>query len=466
MRRALPVLCLFLGLTLRALSHAAAPDPTTLKGYDANGGEGRRIVTVPIDHEIDPGLAAFVDRTFAELGPNDIAVLIIKTFGGRIDSAVQIRDRLLKSKVPTVAFIDERAISAGAFIALACDTIIMTPSAKMGASAPVSIEGDGKMTNVDAKVISYMRAEMKSTAEAKGRRGDIAEAMVDAEMEIPGIDEKGKILTLTTEKALEVGYANAKADDFEAAIKILNLGKAQREDRKTALAERFARFISDGTVSSILLMLAIAGLFFEFSHPGTAFGAITAVICFGLFFGGQYFASLAGWEELAIFATGVLLLALEVLVLPGFGVAGVLGIAAIVTAIVMATVELSIPWDVSLALGYAQEMIKAAAVRIVLGLVGLGAALAIFVRFFGTTRLGRQLVLQTATSSTDGYVAKQPSELLGKRGEVMTTLRPAGIAVIEGARLDVVSSGDFVERGAHVEVVRVDGNRIVVRAIT
>lgn len=461
-------MCLVLGLALRVTGYAAPNDaePKQLKGYDANGGEGRRIVTIPIDEDIDPGLAAFVDRTFSDMQPNDVAVLIVKTFGGRIDSAVQIRDRLLKSKVPTVAFIDERAISAGALISLACDTIIMTPSATLGAAAPVLIGDDGKMTNVDAKVISYMRAEMKATAEAKGRRGDIAEAMVDAALEIKDIDDKDHILTLTTDKALELGFANAKADDFEAAIKTLNLVKAPREDRKTAPAERFARFITDGAVASILMTLGIMALFFELGHPGTAIGGIIAVVCFALFFGGQYAASLAGWEELVVFGIGILLLALEVLVLPGFGVAGIAGIAAIIVAFVMATVELEIPWDVSLELGYVQEMIKAAALRIVLGLVALVASLVIFVRFFGRTRLGRQLVLQTATASSEGYVAKQPSELVGKRGEVVTTLRPSGIAMIEGARMDVVSLGDFIERGASVEVIRVDGNRIVVRAVT
>lgn len=451
---------------LRFAGAAGQNAPDKLKGFDPNGGEGKRIIEIPIDGDIDPGLAAFVDRSFADVKETDVVILQMKTFGGRIDSAVQIRDRLLKSKAPTVVFIDQRAISAGALISLACDTILMTPSASIGAATPVQIDGDGKMSATEEKVVSYMRAEMRGTAEAKGRRGDIAEAMVDKDLEIPGIDEKGKLLTLNTDKALELGIANAKVTDYDDALKVLNLGKAAKVQLSTAWAEKFARFITDPTVSSLLMTVGTIALAAELYTPGMGIGGIIAILCFTLFFGGQYAASLAGWEELVVFLGGVVLLGIEIVVLPGFGVAGILGIIAVVAAIVMSMVELKVPWDVSIAMGYLQEMVRTALLRLVIALVGLGVSVVLFAKFFSKTKIGRQLVLQTATNATEGYVASQPNALLGKKGTATSQLRPSGIAEIDGQRIDVVSVGELIERGTSIEVIRVDGNRVVVRAVS
>ena len=448
-----------------ALRFAGAADKP-LKGFDANGGEGKRLIEIPIEGTIDPGLAAFVDRSFADVKDGDVVILQMKTFGGRIDAAVQIRDRLLKSKVPTVVFIDQRAISAGALISLACDTILMTPNASIGAATPVQIDEEGKMSATEEKVVSYMRAEMRGTAEAKGRRGDLAEAMVDADIEIPGIDAKGKLLTLTTDKALELGIANAKVDDYAGALKVLNLEKAEKVRLDTAWAEKFARFITDPTVSSLLMTIGTIALAAELYTPGIGIGGFIAVICFALFFGGQYAASLAGWEELVVFIIGVVLLGVELVVLPGFGVAGIAGIIAVLVAVVMSMIELKVPWDVSIALGYLQEMVRAAMLRLFIALIGLGVSVALFAKFFAKTRLGKQLVLQTATDASSGYVTAQSSDLVGKRGQATTPLRPAGIAEIDGKRIDVVSVGELIERGTSIEVVRVDGNRVVVRAVT
>ncbi len=448
-----------------ALRFAGAADKP-LKGFDANGGEGKRLIEIPIEGTIDPGLAAFVDRSFADVKEGDVVILQMKTFGGRIDAAVQIRDRLLKSKVPTVVFIDQRAISAGALISLACDTILMTPNASIGAATPMQIDEEGKMSATEEKVVSYMRAEMRGTAEAKGRRGDLAEAMVDADIEIPGIDAKGKLLTLTTDKALELGIANAKVDDYAGALKALNLEKAEKVRLDTAWAEKFARFITDPTVSSLLMTIGTIALAAELYTPGIGIGGLIAVICFALFFGGQYAASLAGWEELVVFVIGVVLLGVELVVLPGFGVAGIAGIIAVLIAVVMSMVELKVPWDVSIALGYLQEMVRAAMLRLFIALIGLGVSVALFAKLFAKTRLGKQLVLQSATDATSGYVTAQSTDLVGKRGQATTPLRPAGIAEIDGKRIDVVSVGELIERGTSIEVVRVDGNRVVVRAVT
>jgi membrane-bound serine protease (ClpP class) len=175
-----------------------------LKGHDPHGGAGKKLIEIPIEGTIDLGLAAFVERSVAQATTNDVIVLKIKTFGGRVDAAVRIRDVLLEANAPTVAFIDHRAISAGALITLACDTILVSPGASIGAATPVESGPQGQMQPTAEKVISYMRAEMRATAEAKGRRTDIAEAMVDPDIEIAGLNPKGKLLTLTGEQAIKL----------------------------------------------------------------------------------------------------------------------------------------------------------------------------------------------------------------------------------------------------------------------
>ena len=452
---------------LRLVGQAGEPVPAApaLKGYDPNGGAGKRIIEIPITETIDLGLAAFVDRALKDAKPTDVVILNITTFGGRIDAAVQIRDRLLQAKIPTVAFINQRAISAGALISLACDTILMTPNASIGAATPVQIDDEGKMNPTTEKVVSYMRAEMRSTAEAKGRRGDLAEAMVDADVEIPGVDPQGKLLTLTTDRAVELKLADASVADYNGALELLNLKQAEQLRQETALAERFARFITDPMVSSLLMTIGTIALAAELYTPGIGIGGFIAVLCFALFFGGQYTASLAGWEELVVFLVGVGLIAFEVLVIPGHGLVAVVGICIVIAAIIMSMVELRMPLDVSLAMGYLQEMIRAVLLRLMIAVIALGVCIVMFARVFGKTKLGRQLILQTSTDASAGFVTAQPPELVGKRGRVSATLRPAGVAEIDGQRVDVVSVGEYIERGTDIEVISVDGNRVVVRSV-
>lgn len=479
-RRLLSSLLLVTGLVLAQAraqepspSPGAAPKaapgkaPESLKGYDPKGGEGKRIFVVPIGGTIDLGLASFVHRVVGEAKQGDVVLLDIKTFGGRVDAAVQIRDELLGAKATTVAFVDQRAISAGALISLAADTIIMTPGASIGAATPVQMGGDGEAQPTSEKVVSYMRAEMRATAEAKGRRADLAEAMVDPDVEVKGVIEKGKLLTLTTERALELGLADGRAADLDGAIALLNLQGAQREYRDTHWAERLARALTDPMVSSLLMTFGVLGLLMELYTPGFGIGGIIGITCLVLFFGGQYAANLAGWEEVILFLVGVALLLVEVLVIPGFGVAGIAGLLAIGASLVMAMFELHLPWDVSFELGYVQEMVEGALVRLALALVALIVGAIVFARFLPGMRLGKQLVLQSATSAASGYVgtAAEHATLLGKRGRVTTALRPAGIAQFDGHRVDVVSEGEFIDKDTEVEVIQVDGNRVVVRRV-
>ncbi|MEM6732908.1 MAG: ATP-dependent Clp protease proteolytic subunit, partial [Myxococcota bacterium] len=323
------LLCIAL-IALGASSVRAKDDPPKLEAYDENGGAGRRVLEIPIEGTIELGIAAFIERAVDEAGPEDIIVFRVKTFGGRVDAAVRIRDAILNVRGPTVAFVEQRAISAGALISLAADDLIMTRGASIGAATPVTGGANEEMKAADEKVVSYMRAEMRSTAEAKGRRGDVAEAMVDRDVEIEGVIAKGKTLTLTTERAVELGIADAAVDRYEDLFEILNLNQAERSAYKESWAESLARVLTDPTVSSLLMTFGFLGLLLELYSPGFGIGGTIGVTCLFLFFVGQYTAHLAGWEEALLMVSGLVLIALEIFVIPGFGVAGVSGLLLLI----------------------------------------------------------------------------------------------------------------------------------------
>src|SRR5262249_18119413 len=246
-----------------------------------------RTLVVPIDGEIDLGLAPFVERVLADATPADLVILQVNTFGGRIDAAVQIRDALLASKAKTVAFIDARAISAGALISLPADTIVMRHAATIGAATPVQLEG-GKMQPVEAKVVSYFRKEMKATAEAKGRRGDIAEAMVDSSVVVDGLDGKDTTLTLTTAEAIKYQVAAFQVPTVTALCG--KLGRPAPEVTRVELnwAERLARWLSTSGISSLLMTLGMLGIMLELYAPGHAVAGALGVFCLLIFFFGHY----------------------------------------------------------------------------------------------------------------------------------------------------------------------------------
>ncbi len=441
---------------------------TTLRGYDPEGGSGRTVYEVPIDGTIDLGLAPFVERVVKQAGPRDLIFLRINTFGGRVDAAVRIRDALLTSKATTVAFIDHRAISAGALISLACDTIIMSSGGSIGAATPIELAENGEAKPTSEKVVSYMRAEMRATAEAKGRRADIAEAMVDASLEVQGVNEKGKLVTLTSTQALAFKMADASADTAEAAIGLLNLGRAKCVQNDTDWGEKLARFFTDPMVSSLLMTIGVAALMMEFFVPGHIVPGIVGVLCLITFFFGQYTANLAGWEELLLFGVGFALLLVELLVIPGFGVVGVAGIVAMLVALGMALVNVPLPVGVSYDLGYLQSAASQIAWSLLILMVALGAVAVVFGKYFPKTKLGQRIILGAAETVKDGYGSQHEREksLLGERGMAASVLRPAGIALLGGKRVDVVTLGDFIEKDTPVEVIQVDGNRVVVRAVT
>lgn len=417
------------------------------------------VYVIPVEGVIDLGLAPFIDRVLAEAKADGAAavVLDINTFGGRVDAAVAIRDALLNAAVPTYAFVNKRAISAGALIALATDRIFMAEGGTIGAATPVQGGMPGAAAQpVEEKTVSYLRKEFRATAEARKRPPTVAEAMVDADVEIEGVIEKGKLLTLTTEEALAQNFAEHRADTLNALLEILELGDAEIRGVEPTWAENVVRFLTHPVVSSMLITIGLLGIITEIRTPGFGVPGAIGVLAFGLFFWGQWLVQLAGLEELLLVSLGVLLLLIEVFITPGFGLLGILGLASMLVGLGMAL----------FGPGATSVVIVAALTRVMLSLFfAILAALALL-RVLPKLPVGRRLVLTDGLTAAAGYSSAPvgDTDWLGRAGTTVTPLHPSGIVSIDGQRIDVVSAGDFIDAGVAIEVVKVDGNRIVVRA--
>lgn len=407
---------------------------------------------------IDLGLAPFVERVLTEAAEAGAGAVVfeINTFGGRVDAAVLIRDALLNSPVRTVAFIDKRAISAGALISLATKEIVMAGGATIGAATPVQMGQPGEPAQpVEEKTVSYMRKEFRSTAESRGRPPLIAEAMVDPDVEIPGLIEKGKLLTLTTEEALKHRVADFHADSIEGVLEKLGVSGADLRRTAPNWAENLVRFLTHPIVGSLLITVGMLGIILEIRTPGFGVPGALGLTSLALFFWGHWLVQLAGWEELLLFGAGIVLLLVELLIIPGFGLAGILGIGALFAGLSLSFVGAGASW----------EFIMRAVARVVFSLLAALLGSLILLRFLPRLPFGRRLILETGLLTNEGYASAPESDRtrLGKKGTAVSPLRPAGIADIEGERVDVVSAGEFIESGAPIVVTRVDGNRIVVR---
>ena len=416
------------------------------------------VYVAPIEGIIDLGLAPFVQRVLNEATDAGAAAVIldINTFGGRVDAAVVIRDALLNARVKTVAFVNKRAISAGALISLAAEKIVMADGGTIGAATPVQMGQPGAPAQpVEEKTVSYVRKEFRATAESRKRPPLIAEAMVDADVEIRGLIQKGKLLTLTTEEALKHNLVDFRADTIADVLKQFDLAGAEVRQASPNWAENLVRFLTHPIVSSLLITIGMLGIILEIRTPGFGVPGALGIASLALFFWGHWLVQLAGWEELLLVGSGLVLLVLEIFVIPGFGLAGVLGIGALLAGLSLSLIGGGATW----------EFILKAAGRVVFSLLlALVASLAVL-RFLPRLPFGRRLILETELLAGAGGSSAPESDRmwLGKSGTALSPLRPAGIAEIEGERVDVVSDGDLIEPGVPIVVTHVDGNRIVVR---
>ena len=454
-------ICLIIGLVLAPVIGSTQDDGAA----DAEE-EGRPLVHLLKLHTvntegsmIDPGLAAYVERVVEDAEAADVDALIfeIDTFGGRVDAATVIRDAIVDADVLTIAFINKRAISAGALISLACDRIVMVKGGTIGASTPVTGGGD----KAGDKYVSVMRAEMRGTAEITGRDPEIAEAMVDERIIIPELsDEAGRPATLTSHQALQYGIADEMVESLHELLAIYDLAGAEIVEIEINWAERTVRLLTHPVVTSILLSVAIFGLIAEVRTPGWGLGGSLALMALALFFGSHLLVHLAEWHELLLFAVGLGLLFAEIAFIPGFGIAGITGFACMLASMLLTRLPEFHLWSVD----QVSAIVGQFALSMIIGIVGS----VILLRALPKVGAFRDLILAGSTAASEGYVSAPTDhdmDLLGKEGVTVTELHPVGVGLFEGRRLDIIAEGEFIKEQTAVKVISARGARVVVRSV-
>ena len=427
------------------------------------------IYRVPIKGVIDLGLPPYIKRTIeeAESIKADAIVFDINTFGGRVDAATQIKDAILGSNVKTIAFINRRAISAGALISLSCEKVFMTGGGLIGAATAVDMSGK----KGSEKVISFMREEMASTAEKRGRNKAIARGMVDEELtfthllidqdsilvdDIEGRKE-GKLISLTTDQALKYHIADGTADNIEIMLDILGYKDIEIIDKRENWSEDIVRFLTNPVVASLLTTFGFLGILFELQSPGWGIPGFVGLVCLILSLSASYIAQLATMSDMLFIFAGVGMILLEILVIPGFGIIGLGGFGLMMYGLYL----LLLP-DIPVG----DEIIGQAMDGFFIGLLGSIIGLFLLARLMTKTKFWEQLTAPDVQKKTDGYSNSFGWESLeNKEGVADTDLHPSGWVRIEDSRIFVVSEGEFINKGSNVTVLTVDGNRVVVREL-
>lgn len=451
------LLWLLLGTGLPALaadtetSQAVEPQGESGNGTDRLSEDyGRLVYVIPIEQTIETGLERFLSRAFDEAERHQASriILRINTLGGSVDAALGIGERIRTSDVPTIAYIEGKALSAGSYIALNADQIVMGVGSTIGAAAVVDLAGN---RIEDSKIVSSWVSAMTAAAKLNGRNPEYAAGMVDDQrtVHVAEIDRTfgpGELISFDHDDAVKAGYAEAVARNLDEVVRWTGIERPEVVEVEPTAAEKLARFLTNPYVMTLLLLVGLGGIVFELFAPGFGVPGIVGLISIGLYFFGNYVAGFAGVEHIILFVAGVGLLIAELFV-PSFGILGIAGFVSLGAGIVLAAYD------------YRDAMAA-------LGIALLGCVLVLIVVFVWFRRRGvwNRFVLRDEFKTEAGYVsAPVRRQLVGKRGEALTPLRPSGTALIEGERVDVVTSGEFIPAGEAIEVIQVEGVRVVVR---
>ncbi len=400
---------------------------------------GNEIALIPLHGDVNPGQTSFLARALSEVEEGDFSAVIVEidTYGGLVDSAINIRDQLLEYEMPVITYVNQRAWSAGALIALAGDSLYMRTGSSMGAA---------ETRPKEEKFIAAFSGEFAATAERQGRDPEIARAMVDIEVEIDSVVNKGRLLSLTASEAAEIGFISGQVNNLEELFQVEGWSKIEATRMEKSTLEVIAGVITSPAVSILLLTLGLVGLVGEAMIPGFGVSGTVGILSLSLFFSSYLYQGYAGIGLLLLFMAGILLIIIEVFFIPGFGFTGIGGLAAIFLSL-----YLFIP-DPSTAL----RIIVAVLVLSLLGIF-------ILIKIFGASDLWKRISMEKSETVEEGYIARSSEEnLTGESGKTLTPLRPSGMAKINERRIDVVTEGDFIDKDEKIEVIQHEGRRVVV----
>jgi membrane-bound serine protease (ClpP class) len=460
----------------------------------AEGAAPVKVYVVPIAGEVGPGLASFLERAIRDSDnlKENIYVLEMDTFGGRVDSALQIVDVLINvPKAKTVAFVKSKAISAGALIALACSELVMRPNTTLGDCAPITYSSEGVQV-MGEKFQSPLRAKFRTLARRNGYPPTLAEAMVTAEMEVHRVElankvlyldsqaladlsaaekesivsqkivvAQGELLTMDDEEALQLGFSRMSAATIDAMLAEMGIGDYEIIHIEQNWSEKLGTLIA--RFAPILMLIGMAALYTELKAPGFGVPGIVGILCLGLVFLNQYLVGLADYTELLLISIGIVLLAMEVFVFPGFGVAGIAGMFLIGIGMVLSFQDFvvpdpSFPWQQQL---LTRNLIK------VLGSFIAAFVTALFALRYIMPRLGSVVegpYLGTNLADSRAVSSETATLAVGATGVALSMLRPAGKGLFHNEMYDVITEGEFIDKGVALIVREIKGNRILVAA--
>jgi len=404
----------------------------------------------------------------------DLIIVHMNTYGGYVTDADSVRSRLLNTKIPTCVFIDNNAASAGALISIACDAIYMRKGASIGASTVVIETGE----KAPDKYQSYMRKQIRSTAESKGkilkvsdndstfiykRNPDIAEGMVDERMIVPGLVDSTKVITLSTEEALKWGYCEGIVASISEILTLKGLENAEVITVKPTALDKVLEILSFPWLRMILILLIIGGIVLELQAPGLGVPIVVSIAAAIAFFAPLYLDGFAENWEILVFISGLVLLALEIFIIPGFGVAGISGVIFLVSGLTLSMIR-----NVNLDFGdVSPTEINNAIATVLFSVVGFGVLL----YFFGSRFIKSSLFQKAVLIST---IAKAPgiqhsnidlNTLLGQEGTAHTALRPMGRVKLNGVTFEAKTDGEFVDSGKIIRVKRIENQYLVVKTL-
>ena len=423
-----------------------------------NNEEKKKILVGKIDNNIDPRTNRYSKLLLEEALDKDYDIVVIEmdTYGGAVNDADDIRTRILDFEIPIYVWINKDAASAGALISIACDSIYMSSGASIGAATVVT--GDG--AQAPDKYQSYMRSIMRSTAEAKGRDPKIAEAMVDEDIKVDSVSMEGKVITFSTKEALKYGFCDAELNSIDEIMDRQGIENYEISSFELGSAEGIISFFLNPVVSSILILLILGGLYFELQTPGIGFPIIASITALILYLVPYYLNGVAENWEIIMFFIGIIFIALEVFVIPGFGIFGIAGLFTSITSLILIMLNNDL-FDFTFVLS--RDLVSSS-LSVLISVLSF-----LLIVLFGGIKLTdsnafKNIALAQTQEVSKGYISNRYSNnIVGKKGKSFTVLRPSGKIKIDSQIFDASTEGDFIEKNKNIIVVSVEGSSLKVK---
>lgn len=434
---------------------------TSLAQEEKDSVENKLVYVFEIKGDIDPRMNRRVKLALEEAMQKEADLIIVHmdTYGGAVNDADDIRTMILESPVPTHVFIDKDAASAGALIAIASDSIYMAPGGSIGA-ATVVMGGTGEAA--PDKYQSYMRSIMRSTAEATGRDPKIAEAMVDENLVVEGVSEAGSVVTFSVSEAIEHGFCEGSVTSIEEIIALQGIADYQLIHHEMSNTEKVIAFFLNPMVSGFLILIIFAGIYFELQTPGVGFPIVASVVAIILYFVPYYLNGLAANWEMIAFGIGVILILIEVFVIPGFGIFGILGITLVLTGLTLGMLPNEF---------FDFTFVPSGDLFLALVTVVLAAIVAVSLIFALAPKINQwQMFSRFSLADTqqreEGYTSSfYSNDLLGREGMSHTRLMPSGKVVIDEEIYDAYSRSEFIDKGERIIVISTEGTSLRVKKV-